>query len=514
MVNIADDLDLRAAEVPERDGLIWEDGRRWTFRQLDEAASSIAESLERHGVTVGERVGLYLRNGPTFVTALFGAWKAGAVPVTMSSLYNAEELAGCVAKTEPVVVLTDGHGWDTASAMADGADLRVLGDEVAEAAPVLPAPEGGPSGVRQAPSMAHDAEAVVLFTGGTTGEPKAVSMTHGGVRDALAQLARASKGGKPGPYEMTPAEVAPNLVCLPLFHSGGQHAFLFAWFVGRTVVLMERFRVPVLDALVNEHGVDNLFLMPTMLYDLVHHDPTPDLTPVKSVLISGQALDPTLRARFEERFGIPILSNYGATEFGHVAGWTAKDLREGRWKPGAAGRVYDGVELEIRDEEGRALPEGEVGEICVRASLSSGYVDAGGSDGEQALVEDGWVHSGDIGYVDADGVLFLVGRKREMIKTGGFQVWPAELERALNEDPAVKEVAVLGVPHERFGEIPKAFVVVADDAEPGDDLAEHLIEVTRSKLAHFKAIREVEFVASLPRTEAGKIRRGDLAVSG
>ena len=278
---------------------------------------------------------------------------------------------------------------------------------------------------------------------------------------------------------------------------------LFAFYVGRPLLLMEKFNAARVVELVERYRIDNLFLMPTMLYDLCALDEPVDLSTVRAVLVAGQALDSQLRRRFEERFGIPIATNYGSTETGHVAGWTRADLVAGRWKPGSAGRVYEGVSLEIRDEEGRALGLEEVGEICVRSDLAKGYLGDREASGE--LIRNGWVHSGDVGYLDDDGVLFLVGRKRDMIKTGGFQVWPAELEEVLRSHPAVADVAVIGVPDERMGEVPKAYVVAPDIVSAG--MGAELKEYVRDRLAHFKAIRQVEFVPALPRTETGKINR-------
>jgi long-chain acyl-CoA synthetase len=248
-----------------------------------------------------------------------------------------------------------------------------------------------------------------------------------------------------------------------------------------------------------------------MLYDIVHAKDRIELASVRSVLIAGQALDPNLKQEFETNWSIPIFSNYGSTEIGHVAGWTSSDLKAKRWKPGPVGRIYDGVVVEIRDEEGSAVAVGQSGEIWVKASLSKGYIDeAAGNPGE--LVVDGWVGSGDIGYVDDNRLLYLVGRKRDMIKTGGFQVWPQEIELVLRTHALVADVAVVGIEDPRMGEIPKAFVVL--DERVGTDssqLASELIELCRSRLAHYKCIREVEVIANLPRSEAGKVQRGELA---
>ncbi len=508
-MNLARDLERRATEVGDRTGLYFEDGRSWTFAELDGAAGAVAEALRSQGVGRGDRVATYIRNGPELVFAIFGAWKVGAVPVTISGLYNGIELAESIEKTTPTLVLADDHDPESLSAALTrtGASARLVVGRISGIAAL------GQSGSARvtAPDVADDDEAGILFTGGTTGRPKAVSVTHGGIQASLARLAQVSKG-RPGPYEAVPPEVGPNLVALPLFHGGGQHTLLFAFHVGRAAVLWERFRVSTLSRLLDEHRFDNLFLLPTMLYDVVHAEDPPDLSSVRSVLIAGQALSIHLRRRFEERFAIPIVMNYGSTEIGHVAGWTAADMRAGLWKPGSAGRVYDGVRMEIRDDEGRALPRGQEGEIVVFSAMAPEYVDD--PEATSHLVEDGWVHSGDIGYVDDDGVLFLVGRKRDMIKCGGFQVWPEEIEEALRSHPLVLDVRVLGVPDERMGEIPKAIVVRAPDPAVGDDdLAAQLVDLARTRLAHFKAPRAVVFVAELPRSEAGKVRRDALAAA-
>ena len=329
-------------------------------------------------------------------------------------------------------------------------------------------------------------------------------MTHGGTYETMARLARAAKGGKPGPYPLAPAGTAPNLIPLPLFHSGGQQTLLFAFHVGRSVVLMEKFSAQRVAELVVEHRIDNLFLLPTMLYDLAHMPGHPDFSSVRSVLVAGGEVSGALRMHFEERFAIPLLTNYGSTETGHVAGWTGADIKAGRWVPGSVGRIYEGVEVQIRDGNGAVANIGDAGEICVRTKVSSGYVDR---DSAALIDEDGFVHSGDIGYVDDDGVLFLVGRKREMIKCGGFQVWPMELEEELRQHPLVSDVAVVGAPDARLGEIPKAFVIVAGEETDPDALESRLIEFARQRLAHYKAVRAVELVEALPRTAAGKVDR-------
>jgi long-chain acyl-CoA synthetase len=274
---------------------------------------------------------------------------------------------------------------------------------------------------------------------------------------------------------------------------------------------MERFRVEKYVDLVSKYKIRSLVLMPTMIHDIVNYEGEVDFSYVKTITSIGQELAPLLRKRFEEKFKIPILQNYGSTEAGHVAGWAIGDVKKGLWKPGSTGKIYPGVEVEIRDENDRKLPSGEVGEVCVKSKVTvDGY--AGKKEESEALIKDGWIYMGDIGYLDNENVLFLMGRKREMIKCGGFQVWPMEIEEVLIKHPKIKDVAVIGVADERLGEIPKAFIVLRQksDAREKERLEKEIVEFCREKMAHFKAIRQVEFIDELPRGDTGKVLKDNL----
>ncbi|TQM69682.1 long-chain acyl-CoA synthetase [Actinomadura hallensis] len=507
--NLAEILEARACDRGRSVGLYAEDGRSWTFAQIDRVAGGVAEALAAAGIGAGDRVGLYLVNGPEIAFFLFGAWKLGAVPVTISSLYNAAELAESVEKTDPKLLLVDVRRSDVLAELDADVTIRSvepLGETGGPVAGAAPLEWGGEAEVR-AVQVAADAESCILFTGGTTGRPKAVSVTHGGTLGSLRRLARVSTGAE---EQGTAApDARPNLIALPLFHSGGQHSLLFAYFVGRGAVVWERFGVDRLAVLMERFAFDNFFFLPTMIYDIVHAERDLPFDGVKHVLVAGQAISWALRRDFELRYGVPILVNYGSTESGHIAGWTSRDMKAGRWKPGSAGRIYPGVELEIRDDDGRVLPPGAEGEIVVRSELTKGYVDD--AEASAALVRDGWVHTGDIGHVDEDGVLWLSGRKRDMIKCGGFQVWPEEIEDVLREHALVRDVRVLGRPDDRLGEIPVALVVRDGEAPvPDAELAADLTAFARDRLAHFKAPRRVEFVAELERTATGKISRASV----
>ncbi|OLT31643.1 hypothetical protein BJF79_00040 [Actinomadura sp. CNU-125] len=359
--NLARVLEARAADRGRAVGLHGEDGRSWTFDEIDLLAGGVAEALAAAGVGAGDRVACYLTNGPEIVFFLFGAWKLGAVPVTISSLYNAAELAESVAKTSPKLLLVDAHrtavldgGFDAAgAAVRSVGPAGPAGPGAADDGGVRPLEWGARSRVASA-DVAADAESCILFTGGTTGRPKAVSVTHGGTLGSLRRLARVSTGGEE--QGTAAADAKPNLIALPLFHSGGQHSLLFAFFVGRGAVVWERFGVDRLAALMDRFAFDNLFLLPTMVYDIVHAERDLPFAGVKHVLVAGQAISWPLRREFELRYGVPILVNYGSTESGHIAGWTGKDMKAGLWKPGSAGRIYPGASWRSAPTTGRRCP--------------------------------------------------------------------------------------------------------------------------------------------------------------
>jgi long-chain acyl-CoA synthetase len=213
-----------------------------------------------------------------------------------------------------------------------------------------------------------------------------------------------------------------------------------------------------------------------------------------------------VQKQFMDRFGVPIGQNYGSTEAGHVAGTSFRDIKMGNFKPGAVGRAYKNVELKIVDADGKEKPRGEAGEIVARSAGSmKGYLKKEGepsTPGKDEIVKEGWVYTGDLGYIDDDGYLFIVGRERDIIKAGGFQVSPLELEDCLLKMPEIKEVAVVGVKDARMGELPKAFVVLREGAKLTE---EDVINFSKENLAKYKMVRQVAFIDSLPKNDTGKV---------
>ena len=460
-----------------------ESGRSLTFGGLWDAAGSLADTLREAGLRPGHRVVVSVPNSLEWVVALYACWRAGATPVLLNHAFPDAEVRTLAESVGVAVALTE-RGRDLGAIPAVVLRLGEALDltRVADVEPVAAAADD------------LDDPACIIFTSGTEGRPKPAVLRHAGLANATRSIATALRG-RPGPYPIARGG-PPSFICLPLSHSGGLTSLLFAFHVGRRILLARKFSPAVIAAAVRDHRLDTLVATPTMLSMLLQ-DPDFAMPGVRMVQSTGAGLAPSLQRRFEERFRVPVIQNYGQTETAHVAGWTKDDLKAGNWRPGSVGKPYPGVSVEIRDDAGAALPVGEVGEITVRsANLMRGY--------EGSARAGDWVPTGDLGYLDADGFLFVVDRKREMIICGGFNIYPAELEALILEHPGIAEAVVVGVPDERLGEIPVAYVVPSTGATV---TADEVVAFTRERTAHFRALRGAEVVDALPTTVTEKVHR-------
>ncbi|AXV06648.1 O-succinylbenzoic acid--CoA ligase [Euzebya pacifica] len=484
------------------------DDQTLTYAQLRERVSAMAARLAGVGVESGHAVGLVLPNGLNMIVALYACWWRGATAVPMNHTQTARELRFAIEDAQVSLVLVHPDQYEVArEAGPEGRTFAYGPGMPPTGAEALP-PAGG---MVEPEPVAPEDPAVVIFTSGTTGRPKGAVLSHGSLDKANAAIGAALKG-RPGPYDIKAGDRPPTLVALPLSHTGGLCSLIFAHYAGRHAVVLRKFRLDDFLMAVERHGVDTVVATPTMLQMLLHA-PEIELPGVRMVQSSGAPLPPSVKSRFEARFGIPIIQNYGQTEALHVAGWTREELTSGTWRPGSVGRPYAGVELRILSDDGVAQAPDEIGEIVVRSDHTmSMYIGAEARDGG-AVDPDGWLFTGDLGYLDADGYLFVVDRKREMLLVGGFNVYPAEIENVLLDHPDVSEVVVVGIPDERLGEVPHAFVVPLEGRSVS---AEALVAYTRENLAHYKAVRGVTVVEGLPQTHSQKIKRKsvrDMALS-
>jgi long-chain acyl-CoA synthetase len=360
--------------------------------------------------------------------------------------------------------------------------------------------------------------ALVQFTSGTTGRPKPVLLTHSGVVTLLDNVVAKLRGGGSGAGGR-PRAPMPNLVPVSLSLWAGIYNVLFALRVGAPVVVMDGFDPVELATLVKRFDIRSTVLPPAAMASLVDDERVTDLEPLRYVRSITAPLSPLQARRFRDRFGVSVLNSYGQTEIGgEIVGWSAADSRaHGDDKLGSVGRPHDGVELRIAD----AGDDG-AGELQVRTpAMSAGYAD--GADLSDRLTADGWFRTGDIARIDADGFVWIEGRVSDMVNRGGLKVYPGEVEDVLRTSPLVADAAVVGVPDERLGEVPVAFVVPAagvgsggGDGAGGDvdgsvaPEPDGLSDYCRAHLAPYKVPVRFEVVDALPRNEVGKVLRSEL----
>ncbi len=482
-MTLADLLFAPVHEIEANDVVVHVGADVVTHGELTEQAERVRDALLEAGVEAGMPVAAMLGNNAGTIAALFGVWAAGAVYVPLNPRASDDEIARFLTLVAPAAVLTTSE-----HAPRFG---RV---------PVTPYLVIGQHHVLSSDQIGkrHDADvALVQMTSGTTGPPKPVLLTHSGVLALLDGVLRKVRGVGPVKRSSTP-----NLVPVSLSLWAGIYNVCFALRVGAPIVLMERFEPSEFAALVQRHAVHSVVLPPAALAMLCDDDTVGALEPLEWVRSITAPLSPFLARRFHERFGIGVLNSYGQTELGgEIVGWNAADWRKwGTTKLGAVGRPHDGVEIRATDD----------GELVVRTSaLIKGYADGDGLN--DRMTDDGWFRTGDMGSVDDDGFVWIEGRVSDQINRGGMKVTPAEVEEVLAAAAGVREVAVVGVPDERLGEVPVAFVVPIDPSAPPDPgtLEAHC----RAHLGPWKVPVRFETLATLPRNEVGKVLKRELAKS-
>jgi long-chain acyl-CoA synthetase len=492
MTNLASILDGSAAAQP--DGVaIRLDDLTISYRQLSDAARRVASLLASAGVSRGDRVGLMMPNIPAFPVAFYGALTAGAVVVPMNPLLKGREVAYYLSDSGARLLFA----WrEFAGEAAKGA--ADVGAEVIQVDDVdLSSALAGHSPAAGSADADDTDDAVILYTSGTTGQPKGAQLTHG----SLARNAR-----------LTAETLLQNhrddvmMGCLPLFHVFGLTCGLNATVVaGGTLTLLPRFDAGKALDIIARDRVTIFEGVPTMYAGMLHHPAadSADTTSLRVCVSGGAAMPVEILRGFEEKFGCMILEGYGLSETSPVASFNHPHRPR---KAGSIGTPVEGVEMRLVSDAGDAVPAGEVGEIAIRGhNLMKGYW--GKPEATAEAIPDGWFRTGDLARVDEDGYYYIVDRKKEMIIRGGYNVYPREVEEALHEHPAVAEVAVVGMPHADLGEEVGAAVAL----KPGADATPaELQQFVRERVAAYKYPRRVWLVASLPKGPTGKILRREV----
>jgi long-chain acyl-CoA synthetase len=488
-LSLASILAESALRHPERTALL-AGSERVSYAQLWEQARRYAARLRALGVRAGDRVGILLLNTPDFPRAYYGALALGAVVVPIHALLTPEEIAYILRDAGVKVLVSGGPLLPNANAGAAQGGVPVYEASLPSDAPIddIVIREGSD-------------DAVILYTSGTTGRPKGAVLSQNNiVLNASVCVSDL--------FYVVKEDVF--LACLPLFHAFGQTVVMNAAFrAGAAIVLMPRFEGGAALDLMLEHRVTVFAGVPTMYIGLLEAAKERAALPKLRVAVSGgSSLPLVVLEAFEQRFGVPIYEGYGLSETSPVASFNQRDL--GR-KPGTVGRGIWGVEVDVvnAEIEDRIVPLalGELGEIVIRGHcVFKGYLN--NPEATRAAVVDGWFRSGDLGTKDRDGFITIVDRKKDMILRGGYNVYPREVEEVLMRHPAVKQVAVVGVPHETHGEEVVAVIVRSDDGMGVTD--EAIIAWSQEHLARYKYPRHVHFVDALPLGPSGKVLKREL----
>jgi long-chain acyl-CoA synthetase len=492
MASLTTLLDHAAADQPDRIAIRLDD-MAISYQRFSEAASKVAGLLMQSGVSPGDRVGLMLPNIPAFPIAFYGALAAGAVVVPMNPLLKAREVGYYLGDSGARVIFAwrDAAGEAAKGAADAGAELIGVDDVDLTAALAGAAPAG------RTATAGDDDDAVILYTSGTTGQPKGAQLTHGGLMRNTRLTAQTLLHNAPDDVMMG---------CLPLFHVFGLTCGLNATVAaGGTLTLLPRFDPGKALEVIERDAVTIFEGVPTMYAAMLHHQAADQAqTASLRVCVSGGAAMPVeILKAFEQKFGCMILEGYGLSETSPVASFNHPDKPR---KPGSVGTPVEGVQMRLVGDDGRDVAAGEVGEIAIRGhNVMKGYW--GKPEATAEAIPDGWFRTGDLGRVDDDGYYFIVDRKKELIIRGGYNVYPREIEEVLHEHPAVAEVAVVGMPHPELGEEVGAAVALKPGASATPD---ELRQYVRDRVAAYKYPRKVWLVEALPKGPTGKILRREV----
>ena len=490
-LRMADELADKAAII---DG---PSGRTQTFGELKAGIQMIAGGLAARGFGPGKTLALIAPNIPEYASFFHGAALAGGTVTTINPTYTAGEVHHQLNDSGASIVVTISMFLDMAREASEGTDVgEIFTIDPVEGVPSMFDLLGSPPITEQVP-VDTDAMPVVLpYSSGTTGRSKGVMLSHDNLTANIAQCEHVLTYGKD--------DVA--LAVLPFFHIYGMQVLMNGLLAnGVTIVTMPRFDLEQALEIVQERKITWFFAVPPIVLALAKHPLVDayDLSSIEVVFSGAAPLSADVAEEAAARLGCGVVQGYGMTELSPVSHATIV----GQAKAGSSGVTVSNTECRIVDESGNDLGVGEDGELLIRGpQVMKGYF--GVPEATAATIDDdGWLHTGDIAHFDEDGHIYVVDRLKELIKYKGFQVPPAELEGLLLTHPAVADSAVIGIPDDEAGELPKAFVTLKPGAEA---TAEEIQEFVAGQVAHFKQIRAVEFLDEIPKSASGKILRREL----
>ncbi|REJ76995.1 MAG: acyl-CoA synthetase [Acidobacteria bacterium] len=496
---------------------LWFEGGWVTNTETLERARRLHRAFAELGLGKGRIGALCMINDPLIYPVFQGIFRTGGAAVPVMFQLSASELRFILEDTRAHLVVTDAANLEKVKEAVLGLDsVQTIVARGVEADPDHDPPilrletllESEPQ--LTLPRIDSGDLSLLLYTSGTTGKPKGAMLSHAN----LIASARASAAASEFDRIEKPRV---SISAMPMAHIFGVGVMNGGYLVPERLadgymVQLVWFDPKRFLELIQEHRCATMPAVPTMLALLLNHPESRnyDLTSLEDVVCGAAPLPVELARAFEKRAGCRVREIYGMTE---STGMGSANRSSDPAKPGSAGRAYPDHEIGIQDDEGRFLPVGERGEVVIKGpSVMMGYLNRPEATAE--TVRDGWLHTGDVGYLDDDGFLFIVDRKKDMIIRGGENIYPAEIEEVLYRHPAVAEAAVVGVPDEVYGESVLAFVALKGGFEPGDELAGELRAFVKQHVTPFKAPGEIRFLEALPKSGMGKILRRELRDQG
>jgi long-chain acyl-CoA synthetase len=488
-VNLAHAFAISVQTRPEKVGLYWGE-TEFKYSELLKQARWVGDALiKKFNVQPGDRVGIWLKNRPEFVPAVFGILGAGAVVAPINNFLKPAEVSFILADAGIDVLITEAElSGFAAGLQTDRPTLKCF--------PVESFFAGDGDGKREleANLRAESDLAVIIYTSGTTGKPKGAMLSHGNLLHNVESCR----------IVLETVDQDRMAVVLPLFHSYMLTVGLFLpLLVGGTMVLVKSLNQQ--RQIIQELCLRQATILPGIppLYRALASSPVPLKLPFR-ICISGSAPLPLqVLTDFESKYGIPLIEGYGLSEASPVV---AKNPIHGRRKAGSIGLPISNVEMSIQDEEGKILDNGVIGEICVRGgNVMQGYWNHP-EETEKAFRGE-WLLTGDVGYRDEEGYYFITDRKKDMLLVNGNNVYPREIEDVIYQFPGVKEVAVIGIPDSRRGEQPVAYVAAMEDQVLQEDA---ILQYVKERMADYKNPKKIIFLPALPRNAMGKILKTEL----
>ncbi len=511
-MNTTDFLSIATSICPDKTAIVFE-GKRYAFRQLSERVNRLANGLAKLGVRKGDRVALMQVNCNQCVETYFAVAKLGGIYVPLNYRAKGSELPYMLNSAEANTLFVGERYTDMVNAIRS--ELKTVKTYISVEAKhdgmvfyedlIAKSPN-----TEMATEIGDNDTTILMYTAGTTGFPKGVMLPHSSFTIYVLE-------------NVTPADPdteEKNILTVPLYHVAGTQAMMAAIYGGRTLVMERQFDAKEWMELVEKEKANRAMMVPTMLKQLMDNPEFAkhDLSSLKVITYGAAPMPFEIISKALEVFpGVQFINAFGQTETAstitmlgpedHVISGTKEEREKKLKRLSSIGKPMPDIQMKVVDEAGNKLPQGETGEIMAKGPrVMSGYWKDKDKTAK-TIDKDGWIHTGDMGYVDEDGYYFLAGRNTDMIKRAGEYISPEELENELRTHPKIEDVAIIGVPDLEWGEVPKAIVVLkkGQKATP-----EEIMEFCRVKLASFKRPRAVVFADSLPRNPMGKVLKREL----